>query len=109
MHATIQAFAGLLAVFAVIVAINVAWQQWGGGPVDEQAGPIRTGLRIDVNTADAADLTLLPGIGPGIAQHILDARAQGAVFHNSDELQTVRFVGPSVAERIEPWVAYQSN
>ena len=51
-------------------------------------------MRIDPNKADAAMLQLLPGGGPGIADHIIAAREAGVVFDNADDLQAVKFIGP---------------
>ena len=63
-------------------------------------------MRIDPNKADAATLQLLPGVGPGIADHILAAREGGVVFDHADDLQAVKFIGPSLVGRVRPWTVY---
>lgn len=105
MSATSSAFAALLGAFLVIVvlwSITHPQLQW----VTADLGSQPTGTRIDVNQADAATLTLLPGVGPGIADHILAARQAGAVFHGAVELEAVKFIGPTLIRRIEPWIRY---
>lgn len=60
--------------------------------------------RIDVNTADAATLQLLPGIGPGIAQHILTHRDRHGPFRRAADLEQVPHIGPRTRARMEPWI-----
>lgn len=102
MTASTQAFAGLLgAFFVLLLALAVSRPSGGAGGV-----VMPTGMRVDPNTADAATLGLLPGIGPGIADHIIAARQAGAVFHNAGDLDAVKFIGPSLVERVRPWTVY---
>lgn len=64
-------------------------------------GPV--GGAVDLNTADLAALDSLPGVGPVLAQRILDRRAE-APFTSVDELDDVSGIGPAVLERLRPWV-----
>lgn len=66
--------------------------------------PQPLGYRIDINAADADELTLLPGVGPGLAQHILRYRAQAGPFTHARDLELVPMIGPRTRARIEPWV-----
>jgi len=73
------------------------------GAAEPLRGPVRLlyGLRLDVNRADAASLTALPGIGPVRAQALVAARAQGA-FCSAEDLERVRGIGPVTAARLAP-------
>ena len=52
-----------------------------GAERDTRPAALADGERIDLNTADASELTLLPGIGETLAQRIVDYRAaQGGFF-----------------------------
>ncbi|MFJ8494644.1 helix-hairpin-helix domain-containing protein [Streptomyces sp. NPDC094038] len=48
---------------------------------------------LSLNTATVEQLDALPGVGPVLAQHILDFRTQHAGFRSVDELRQVRGIG----------------
>ncbi len=52
--------------------------------------------RIDINTADAAALDTLPGIGPALAKRIVDWRAKNGRFATVDDLLDVPGIGQKV-------------
>jgi competence protein ComEA len=58
---------------------------------------------IDVNTATAADLRKLPGIGPKMSQAILDERER-APFKSVDDLRRVHGIGAKTLDRLRPYV-----
>ncbi|WP_084542596.1 ComEA family DNA-binding protein [Buchananella hordeovulneris] len=51
--------------------------------------------RVDINTADAATLQHLPGIGPALAARIVDFRAAHGPFSAVDGLLDVPGIGPA--------------
>ena len=53
----------------------------------------RSGGRININTASAADLDKLPGIGPSKAAAILGDRDTNGPFSSCDDLQRVTGIG----------------
>lgn len=60
------------------------------------------GEAVDLNTADATTLETLPGIGPALAQRIIEWRTANGPFAAVDELDDVSGIGPAVLERIRP-------
>lgn len=56
--------------------------------------------RVDINSADAATLDSLPGIGPVLAQRILDHRTQHGPFPDVAALSDVPGIGPALAKRL---------
>jgi competence protein ComEA len=71
----------------------------GGSPAAPSAGgPV--GSRVNLNTARAADLDALPGIGPVLAQRIVDHRTRHGPFRTVDQLDDVPGIGPAIAAEL---------
>ena len=58
---------------------------------------------IDVSRAKAEDLQRLPGVGPKMAQRIIDER-QKKPFKAIEDLRRVAGIGPKTFERLKPYV-----
>ena len=65
--------------------------------------PPRAGL-IDIDTATAAELDRLPGIGPVLAARIVEHRRLHGRFRSADELLSVPGIGPRLLARLKPWL-----
>jgi competence protein ComEA len=52
-----------------------------------------TGARVDLNLATQAELETLPGIGPALAQRIIDYRIEHGEFGSVAELREVSGIG----------------
>ncbi|MGY5764673.1 helix-hairpin-helix domain-containing protein [Brachybacterium sp. DNPG3] len=68
----------------------------------EGAAADGTGALIDLNTASAAQLEGLPGVGPAIAQRIVDHREANGPFASVDDLLEVSGIGTAKLEQIRP-------
>jgi predicted flap endonuclease-1-like 5' DNA nuclease len=64
---------------------------------------------LDLNRAEARDLEALPGIGPVLAQRILDQRRRVGSFRRVDDLLGVRGLGPHLLARLEPLLSVGSE
>jgi competence protein ComEA len=60
------------------------------------------GLPLDLNTAGATDLDALPGIGPALAQRIVDYRQKHGPFKKIDDLMQVSGIGSKLLDKIKP-------
>nr|WP_239522659.1 helix-hairpin-helix domain-containing protein [Geodermatophilus sabuli] len=60
---------------------------------------------VDLNAATAADLDALPGIGPVLAQRIVDHRAQHGRFTTVEQLDDVAGIGPAIYADLAELVA----
>lgn len=58
---------------------------------------------INLNTASASDLETLPGIGPSLAEKIIEFRQLNGPFESLDDLLAVSGIGPSKLEDIRDY------
>ena len=63
---------------------------------DEITAPTR--VLVNVNTANAEELETLTGIGPALAQAIVDYRAGHGAFRSADDLLLVKGIGEAKLE-----------
>ena len=64
--------------------------------------------RININTATAADLDTLPGIGPTTAQAIVDYRLEHGAFQAVQDIQNVPGIGPATFANIKDYITIGS-
>jgi competence protein ComEA len=65
---------------------------------------LQPGQTLDINTATEAELTQLPGVGPGLARRIVEYRTANGPFQTVDDLQNVSGIGPSKFDRMSPYI-----
>jgi competence protein ComEA len=65
----------------------------GATPPPDQAGPGVPGGKVDLNSATVTQLDTLPGVGPALAQRIVDYRTAHGGFRSVDELRKVQGIG----------------
>ena len=70
-------------------------------PEETETEPEGMASRVNLNTADAAALESLPGIGPALAQRIIDYRTANGPFQTTAEIQDVRGIGAGIYAKIK--------
>jgi competence protein ComEA len=57
--------------------------------------------KVNINTANQAELESLPRIGPKVAQRIIDYRAQNGNFKKIEDLMKVKGIGEKIFAQIK--------
>lgn len=74
-------------------------------PTPPRPGPAASSTApVDLNRATTDELQRLPGVGPGLAARIVDARERGP-FDSVDDLRRVRGIGRATLARLRPLLA----
>jgi len=93
------AFVALMLIITAVVRLN--------RPIDRDTlAPRPTGYLIPINHAPPGDLEALPGVGPALADAIVDHRSRVAPLQGPADLPDVHGIGPKTAARVAPWVRY---
>ena len=71
-----------------------------GGAATVSGAGTSSGL-VNINTASAAELQTLSGIGPSMAQSIIDERTQNGAFASVDDLMRVSGIGEKKLAKIK--------
>jgi competence protein ComEA len=74
-----------------------------GDAAEDPAGTSQGGL-LDLNTASAADLEGLPGIGASLAERIVEFRTSNGPLKVVDDLRNVKGIGSALFSKIAPLV-----
>ena len=75
-----------------------------GGGEEYEPQPLPLSAKVHINTADAGELDTLPGVGPALAQRILDYRASHGGFRQVEQLMEIDGIGEKTFEKLEPYV-----
>jgi len=97
---TVRAFA---LTILLLVSLGLA-----GSPALAADGGDLSGV-VNVNTATADQLMLLPGIGEAKARAILVRRKEQGDYKTVDELIEVKGIGAAALDKIRPFVAIQGK
>lgn len=84
----------LLALFVLPIAATAAAQPAGGD----------ASRAVNINKASAEQLSLLPRIGPAIAERIVEFRKQNGDFKQPQDVMLVRGIGEKLYALIQPYV-----
>lgn len=127
MHSTADArfaLVCLLVLTGTVVLARMGEARWAARPGAPRAAVVRDGTHvtrtgegdalrdgraIDVNRASAAELTLLPGVGPKLAGEIVLTRTREGAFRKLEDLGRVRGIGDKTLAKLAPLVRLGSE
>jgi competence protein ComEA len=82
----------------LLLAVGAALALLAARPAAAENAP------ININTASAAELSEIKGIGAAKAQAIVDHRQANGEFKSVDDLKLVRGIGDKMLEQLRPQV-----
>lgn len=104
--------AGVVLLALFLTAFPVVAQEGGNaenGPKAGDGGTAQAARVVNINTADASQLALLPRVGPALSQRILDFREANGKFEAPEELILVRGIGEKTFALLEPYVVIKGE
>jgi len=66
-----------------------------------QQGKTAPGEKVNLNTATQEQLQTLPGVGPAIAQRIIEHRNKNGKFNRIEDILNIKGVGEKIFQRIK--------
>ena len=90
----------------VLIALMIA--SIAGAAMADTASVAPSGV-VNINTADAAQLSYLPRVGAKAAQRIVEYRAQHGSFHKTTDLMQVKGFGEKRFNQISAYVTVEGK
>ena len=97
-----RALSAALLLFALVLP-SAAWS------ADGEAGAANALGQVNVNTATAEQLKLLPRVGPALAKRILELREANGKFESVEDLLLVRGIGEKTFAMLRPYVKLEGE
>ena len=72
------------------------------------ASPAKAESKIDINHASAVELQALPGVGPVLAQRMVEWRTAHGRYRTVEDLQEVKGIGKKRLEQLRPLVTVKA-
>ena len=97
-----------LALAAILSPSAAADQSGKGKAASARPAAATAASPVNLNTATAAQLETLPGIGPRAAERILEYRQKNGSFKKIEELMNVKGIGEKSFLKLKPLIAVSS-
>lgn len=65
------------------------------------------GGKVNINVATAEELDTLPGVGPSIAQRIIDYRVANGPFQSIEDIKNVKGIGDATFDKLKDKITVQ--
>ena len=93
---------------SLLVCLAMIGVLFAASPLHAASDAALSGV-VNINTATAEELQLLPGIGESRAKAVLVLRKQSGGFKSVDELAQVKGIGATALDRMRPYVRTQGK
>jgi len=90
---------------ALLIALGALF---AAAPIQAAGEGSLTGV-VNINTATADQLQMLPGIGEARAKAVIALRQQNGGFKSADDLLAVKGIGETALKRLRPFVSTQGK
>ncbi|NCB52572.1 MAG: helix-hairpin-helix domain-containing protein [Clostridia bacterium] len=77
---------------------------WETGPVPDEPAQRADGENININSADAETLRLLPGIGEVLSERMIEYREENGPFGDISEIMEVEGIGQTTFDKIKDYI-----
>jgi len=65
--------------------------------------------RVNINNADASQLSMLPRVGPSVADRIVEYRKDNGPFKKTEDLMLVQGIGEKTFQLLKPYLAISGD
>jgi competence protein ComEA len=93
----------MVAIAAIALSAPVLSAQTKA-PAPKQAATATAGAPVNLNTASAEQLATIPGVGPKMAERIIDYRQKNGSFKKIEDLMNVSGVGEKSFLKMKPLI-----
>lgn len=91
----------LLAVFALLSVLTGFQEAAYAAPKSESKVQMQSSALVNINRANVEELETIRGIGPVLAQRIIQYRQDNGQFNRVDDLVQVKGIGEAKLEKIK--------
>jgi competence protein ComEA len=95
-----------IAMSLLFIGLSV-WGLCHWAPTPQSGVPPKPRLRIDPNQAAAEEFRLLPGVGPRLAERIVEYRQQAGEIRTAEDLLDVPGIGPQRVAQIREYLRFE--
>lgn len=92
-------------VYSTVAAIVLALLCVPAPGHAQTEAPKEVTKRVNINTADTSQLSMLPRVGPSVAGRIVEYRKDNGPFKKAEDLMLVQGIGEKTFQLIKPYLA----